>query len=47
MSNSAWLIVALVIVFISIAGYSAGLVLREKRLAARLRELDRDESLKH
>ncbi len=39
MSNSAWLIVALVIVFVAIAGYSATLVLREKRLSARLGEL--------
>lgn len=41
MSNTAWLIVALVIVIVAIAGYSALIVTRKKQLERRLRDLTR------
>ncbi len=40
MSNLAWLFVALAIVFATIGGYTAVLVVRERRLTGRLRELE-------
>ncbi len=40
MSNLAWLFVALAIVIATIGGYTAALVTRERRLSARLRELE-------
>jgi CcmD family protein len=41
MSNTAWLIVALAIVFIAIGGYTASLLSRSKRSKARLEQLTR------
>lgn len=46
MSNTAWLIVALAIVFIAIGGYTASLLIRSKRSKARLEQLSR-EALTH
>lgn len=42
MSNTAWLILALVVVAAFIGGYVLYLSARRKRLAARLRELEQD-----
>jgi hypothetical protein len=41
MSNGAWLIVALAIVFVAIGGYTASLMIRFKRSSAYLDELTR------
>ncbi len=43
MSNTAWLFVALGIVFIAIGGYTASLMIRSKRSRARLEQLTRAE----
>lgn len=39
MSNAAWLIVALAIVFVAIGGYSAWIATRRERLERRLRQM--------
>jgi len=41
-SNTAWLVIALAVVFVAIAGYSAGLMIRQARLTERLDKLTRD-----
>lgn len=38
MSNTAWLAVALIVIFAGIIGYSAGVVLRSRSLRKRLSE---------
>jgi hypothetical protein len=44
MSNTAWLIVALIVVFAAIGGYALGLVLREKKLR---RDLEGHSGVRH
>ncbi|MFP5297487.1 MAG: CcmD family protein [Actinomycetota bacterium] len=43
MSNTAWLIVALAVVLVAIAGYSAWILMRKKHLERRLRDLSGTE----
>lgn len=42
MSNAAWLIVALAVVFVAVGGYSALLIARARTLSARFESLSRD-----
>ena len=39
MSNTVWLIIALVVTLLAIGGYSLGLIARKRGLQERLREL--------
>lgn len=44
MSNTAWLVVALVVVAAAIGSYVWSLVARRRRLMQRLEELERDKA---